>query len=323
DSTLEELFDVLEEYPDADIIYPNTVRITSDGKEVVNNYDNWYENKNILLQGLTIEKYFPEWGVLVKKDLLQEKPFNEEFKDYEFYEFLLRNFEKIKPALSEISFVNIYETTSFIDTSYGSKLVRDYIVKKYSLKKIFPHLSWNENENLAQSTAYTMIGDAIAEYHDFYNATDFYRKALISFHNQHTLKKLINAYINMGLFENAKSLLSEEQGLSKEEIQSIKQDVEKIETLIKELEKKVEEGLIDEVMYALNDVIQVYQGAPIYNIAGVIQFYKGNIIDAYRFFYKAVIINPLEENILRNLTDVAKRIGKEDEVVALVNRLLK
>ncbi len=323
DSTLEEFIETLDEYPEANIVYPNVVKITKEGDEIVNNYDNLYSQKYVILQGLTIEKYFPETALLVKRNILGEKPFNEDFKEYEVYEFLLRNLEKIKPALSELSFVNVYETETFIDTSYGSKLVRKYIVSKYPLEKLFPHLSWDENRELAQSTAYTMIGDALASYHDFYNATDYYRKALISFHNKHTLEKLIKAYVDMGLFENAKQLLSKEQGLSEEEIEKYKSDIEKIEKLISELEKGVEEGKLDEVLFALNDVIQIYQGAPVYNIAGVVQFYKGDIQSAYRFFYKAVIINPLEENILRNLTDVAKQIGKEEEVIALVKRILE
>ncbi len=322
DTTLEEFFDVLEEAPNANIIYPNTVNIFS-GEETVNNYDNLYENRYIILQGLTIERYIPEWGILINRSLLEGKSFNENFKEYEFYEFFLRNIDNIKPVLSELSFINIYKTETFIDTSYGSKLVRDYIVKKYFPEELFPNLSWDENKELALSTAYTMIGDALTSYHDFYNASDFYRKALISFHNQHTLKKLINSYINMGLFENAKQLVVSEQGLSKEEIEELEEYISKIQSLIKELENKVEEGLLDEVLYTLNDVLSVYQGAPLYNIAGVISFYRGDIINAYRFFYKAVIINPLEENILRNLTDVAKQIGKEEEVLSLVNRLLK
>ena len=322
DSTLEEFLEVLEdEYPQANLVYPNTVKITSDNQEIVNNYDNWYDKKRVILQGLTVEKHLPEWGVLIKKELFQDKLFNEEYKDYEFYEFFLRNFEAIKPALSELSFVNVYETTSFIDTSFGSKIIRDQIVNIYPLTELFPHLNW-ENENLAQSTAYTMIGDALAEYHDFYNASDYYRKALISFHNQHTLKNLIKAYIEMGLFDQAKQIVSKEQGLSPEDIADFSRFINKIESLIREIEKKVEEGLIDEVLYSLNDVIQVYQGAPIYNIAGVLHFYKGDLVNAYRFFYKAVIINPLEENILRNLSDVAKQIGKEEEVISLINRIL-
>ncbi len=203
-----------------------------------------------------------------------------------------------------------------------SKIVRDLIVKKYPIEKLFPHLSWNENKEVAQSTAYTMIGDALAEYHDLYNATDYYRKALISFHNKHTLNKLIKAYVDMGLFDNAKQLLTSEQGLTEEEIEKTKEDIEKVEKIIKGLEKGVEEGKIDEVLYTLSDVIDVYQGAPIYNIAGVVQFYRGDLENAFRFFYKAVILNPLEENILRNLTDVAKQLGRENEVVALVKRLL-
>jgi tetratricopeptide (TPR) repeat protein len=126
----------------------------------------------------------------------------------------------------------------------------------------------------------------------------------------------------MGLFDQAKQIVSKEQGLSQEDIEDFNRYISKIENLIKEIEKKVEEGLIDEVLYSLNDVIQVYQGAPIYNIAGVLHFYKGDLINAYRFFYKAVIINPLEENILRNLSDVAKQIGKEEEVISLINRIL-
>ncbi len=323
DSTIEELFDLLEEYPDANLIYTNAVKITKDGEENVINYDNLYENKYIVLQGLTVDKYFPEWGILTKKEIFNKNQFNENFKEYEFYEFFLKNLQNLRPALSDLSFINFYEAKTFIDTSYMSKILRDLIIDRYLLEKLFPHLSWDENKEVAQSTAYTMIGDALANYHDLYNATDYYRKALLSFHNKHTLTKLIKSYVDMGLFENAKQLLSSEQGLTEEEIKSTKQDIEKVEKLIKGLEKGVEEGKIDEVLYALNDVIDIYQGAPVYNIAGVVQFYRGDLEGAYRFFYKAVVLNPLEENILRNLTDVAKQLGREKEVVQLIERLLK
>ncbi len=321
DSTLEEFLEVLEETEDTDIVYPNIVNIAGD-EEFVRNFDNWYTNKWAMIQGLYFEELFPEWGVLTKKGLFENQLFDENYKEYEFYQFVFKNLENLNLSLSDLSFVNQYETDSFIDTSFASKIIRDFIVNKYPIQKVFPNLNWGENESLAYSTAYTMIGDALAKYYDFYNASDYYRKALISFHNKHTLRNLINVYMNMGLFNNLKQLLTKDQGFSEEEIENIKRDVQNIENLIKELERKVEEGFIDEVMYSLNDVIQVYQGAPVYNIAGVISFYKGDLLNSYRFFYKATTINPLEEDILRNLTDVAKQIGKKEDVIALVKRLL-
>ncbi len=319
---LEEFIEVLEETPDAEVIYPHEI-VVMENNEQIKNFADLYNNESLVLNDLPLEKNIPEYGVLTKKSIFENLgKFDEDFKEYEFYRFLLLNIKTLKLKLSDLSFVRVKPKT-FIDTSYALKTYRDTL-NVYSLEKdIFPHLSWDENRELAQSTAYTMIGDALASYHDFYNATDYYRKALISFHNKHTLEKLIKAYVDMGLFENAKQLLSKEQGLSEEEIEKYKSDIEKIEKLISELEKGVEEGKLDEVLYALNDVIQIYQGAPIYNIAGVVQFYKGDIQSAYRFFYKAVIINPLEENILRNLTDIAKQIGKEEEVIALVKRILE
>ncbi|MCX7737852.1 MAG: hypothetical protein N2Z80_00320 [Hydrogenothermaceae bacterium] len=73
---------------------------------------------------------------------------------------------------------------------------------------------------------------------------------------------------------------------------------------------------------AMNDVYEVYQGTPILNIIGVVEYFLGNLDNAYNSFYKAVTMNPIDEDILQNLVDVAKQLKREEKVKGLMNRLL-
>ncbi len=322
DSTLEEIAETLDETPDADVIYPNEV-LTQGGEEIVRNFDDFYGKELLLFQSLSIEDNLPEFGILLKKDtFLKLGGFNEEFEDFDFYRFLYENLTSIKLKQSDLSFVEYHINNAFIDTSYRSKTIRD-ILEMYDWKSIiFPHLSWEKNRNMALATAYTIIGDRIGRYHDLLNASEFYRKALLSLHNKLSLLSLINTYINMGLFDKADILISKEQGLSDEEVGSLKEKVKFARNLIESLEKSVKEGKTGEILIASEDIISVYQGAPIYNIYGVIHYLMNDLENAYRFFYKATIMNPLEEDILRNLIDVAKVLKKEEKVKNLINRLV-
>jgi len=320
DETLEEFAEIVEEYPDADIIYPNEVIIAGD-EEKIKNYSDWYGKEKELISSLAIEDHLPQWAVLVKKETLQKLGgFDPKYGEHSWYAFIYKNLENLKLKLSDLSFVNHYDTSSFIDTSYRSLLIRD-IVKQYGFHKLFPALNW-KNENIALATANTLVGNRLAIYYDYFNASNFYRNALLAFHNQETLKKLLEAYYQMGLFEEMEKLL-QTQDANPELIQDYEEKIKNTQELIKALENSIKEGHAAEILMAASDIAQYYQGAPIYNILGVIHFIKGDLLEAYRFFYKAVTMNPLDNDIIHNLIDLAKQLKKEDEVIGLMNRLTK
>jgi len=322
DTTLEEFLETLEEN-EADIVYANEVINTLENEEVIRNFSDWIGQGKTILQSLAIENHLPEFGILVKKEIFKELgKFDENFEDFEFYNFVYQNIDNLKLKLSDISFITNYETDRFVDTSFNSKALRD-MIKKYDWKtEIFPSLNWKENESLAYATAYSLIGKQLEKYHDFFNASEFYRKAMLVFHNQHTLLNLINSYYNMGLFGEALSLVNQEQGLNEKDIEAIVEKIKQSELLVKHIEKSIEEGHAYEILSSAGEIVQIYQGAPIYNILGIIYFVKNEIDTAYKFFYKAVIMNPLDEDILRNLVEVAKELGKEKKVESLINRII-
>ncbi len=316
DETLEEFADILVE-EEIDIIYPNEVLIL-DEEETIKNFDDWNEKENELIQALTLEKYLPNWGIVTKKSLFEDKKFEEEYNDYCLYAFIYKNIKDISLKLSDLSFINHYISDTFIDTSYRSKLVRD-IIKIYDLQEIFKNLDWHK-EHIAQATAYTMIGDVLFEYTDYYNASRFYRNALMSFHNQNSLEKLIESYYQMGLFDEARQMATT-QDLQKEKEKYYIEIINKTKELIEQIENAIEEGKAADVLLAAQDIISFYKGAPIYNILGVIYFIKKELESAYRFFYKAAIMNPLDKDILSNLAQIAKELNKEEEVIALYQHL--
>jgi len=321
DETLDEFNEILNEFKDIDIIYPNEVLISEDEEENIKNYTDWYKKNEELLQALTLEEYLPNWGVVTKKSkLIQNGGFEDRYNDFTFYAYVYKNLKNITIKHSDLSFINRYLTESFIDTSYRSRLLRD-ILDIYSIKELFKNLNWN-NENIAMATAYTLIGDALFKYFDYLNASNYYRKALISFHNQETLKKLIQTYYQMGLFDEAIKLL-DTQDVKESFKKEFLEKIENTKKLIKEIEKSIEEGKSADILMAANDITSFYQGAPIYNILGVIFFIKGDIENSFRFFYKAATMNPLDNDIINNLADVAKKLGYEEEVIGLFERITK
>ncbi|BCD68370.1 hypothetical protein [Nitratiruptor sp. YY09-18] len=320
DETLEEFTDILEDVEDVDFIYPNEVFIDK-VDEHIKNYEDWYGKEELLLQSLSLENHLPNWAVLTKKSTLEKLGgFDPRYNDYSFYALIYKNLKNLTLKLSDLSFVNHYMHESFIDTSYRSRLVQD-ILDQYSLQEIFPKLNW-DNEPLALTTANTLIGDTLAKYYDYFNAASFYRNAMLSFHNQETLKKLIDAYIQMGLFDEARKLL-ETQDVVQELQEELINRIDQTEKLVQNIEKAVQEGEAAQILTLANDIISYYKGAPIYNVLGVIHTLKGDLENAYNYFYKAATINPLDQDILANLAEIAKKIGKEEEVIGLYERLTK
>jgi len=113
--------------------------------------------------------------------------------------------------------------------------------KKYTLQGFFPKLGWNKNENLALATVYMSVGEVLSDYYDLYNASEFYRKAALSFNNKIRLSKLVQIYFNMGLFDEAKKLVLEEQGFSQEEVENLQENIGQIQRLIEMIEQSIDE----------------------------------------------------------------------------------
>jgi len=114
DSTVEELTDIIEDFPDADIIYPNEILVI-DSEEEVRTFNDWYGNERSLIQSLTLENYLPEWGVITKRSIFSKTGmFDENFEDYEFYDFLYKNLKNLKIKNSDLSFVTNRIKDSFI-----------------------------------------------------------------------------------------------------------------------------------------------------------------------------------------------------------------
>jgi len=326
-SFLEEDFieELLEAYENssADIVFPNLI-LSFKGEDRVINYEDPFGREVSILVGLAIEEHVPEWGILAKKDkLLELGSFKKEMGDYEFYEFLYRNLKKLRLKLSELSYLRQEIRESFIDTSYRSYAVRNVALKNYDWKKeLFPFLSWDENEEVALATAYTLIAERLEGYLDLFNASDYLRKALLKFHNQESLRRLLNVYRLMGLFEEVRRLLENGQMVSQEEKERELELTNQIEKAIEEIERAVESGKLDEALQAVMDFSQVYAGAPIYNILGVINWLAKEFEQAYRFFFKAVTMNPINQDYLYNLSQLAKELKREEEVKGLISRLV-
>ncbi len=321
EDTLEEILTSLEEAPDADIVYPNEV-IVWNGNETVRNFDDCYGREIELLQTLALENMIPEYGILMNVETVEKLGgFDEEYGDFEFYEFVYRNIKSLKLKLAEFAFFENHILDTFIDTSYRSKCVRD-VLRKYDWKKeIFYRLSWDKNEQLALSTANTIAGDRLFSYFDFLNASEFYRRAVSSFDNTVSLGKLFDTYFLMGQFKEAEEVLS--AGFGIEEKDKRKENLENVRRIIENLEAEVERGNVEGVLRIAPQVYEYYRGAPLNNILGVINFIMKDFENAYRFFYKAVTMNPIKEDYLFNLAEIAKALGKQEEVKGLINRLVK
>lgn len=317
-----EMMEYFENYEDVDIVYPNMIIIDSTGLESTVVVQDFYKKETELLMNLKIENYFPEYGIITKKDLFWKTgKFNEEFADYGFYDFLYQNVDSLRLKLAEFNYVDIHHPESFIDTSYRSYALRK-VIKKYPLSKFFPNLDW-KNENLALATAYTSIGDVLSDYLDYFNASQYYRQAALSFHNKVSMFKLVSTYYKMGLFDEAKKILTQDQSFTDDEVKGILYQIDKTHELITALEKAVEEGKLQEVKASINNVASIFSGPLIYNILGIIEFYNGNNENAYKNFYRATTMNPLNENIIHNLSVVANALGEQEKVKGLVKRLLE
>lgn len=316
-----EISEVVEEDETVDIVYPKQVLIDIYGSENIYKYYDISNKEMDIIKVLKPEKILPEWGILTRKDIFDRfGKFDEEFEDYEFYYFILQNLKNLKIRHAKFSFIINKHTDTFIDTSYRSFALRRSL-PLYDLKEIFPHLNW-ENEELAISTAYYLIGEVLSEYYDLFNASEYFRKSAISFHNKLSVQRLVNTYYNMGLFEQAMQLLRDDQGFEKEEIENQTSHIRQISELIDNIEKSIQEGKLQEITNILNDVYQIYQGAPVVNIMGFIEYIRGNKEDAFKLFYKTVTLNPINEDYIMNLIDVSKELGKEEKVKGLINRLI-
>ncbi|MRI83777.1 MAG: hypothetical protein C6I00_05080 [Nitratiruptor sp.] len=320
EDTLDEYLHLLQEHPDTDLIYPNEIFHDANG-ERVRNYTDWSNQEEALLQSLTIEKYLPKWGVAQRLENIKELGgFEERYGPQSFYGFVYKHLPQLSLRRSDLAFVHNYERTTFTDTSYHSRLLRD-IVEIYPLTQLFASLNWQE-EAIARATAYTLIAQKLMDYLDYFNASEFLRQALMSFHNQESVQHLIQSYLMMGLFEEALQIV-DSQGLEAQKAQEWRERIEEIKGFVAHVETSIQGGLLQELLAKAQEILDYYGGAPIYNAYGVIHHLLGNEEEAYRFFYKGATIAPIDNDILENLAQVAKRLHKEEEVIGLLERITK
>ena len=318
---IEELLEEKNEFS-ADIVFGNPI-YNLNGHEDVKNLEQPFGREKSLVSTLSIEDYIPEWGVLTTKSVIEEgKGFDSFLEDYEFYDFVYRNINWLKLRLAEFSYFTQEIRETFIDTAWRSYVLRKVLTNFDWKSEIFPYLSWDEKPEIAKATALTLIGNQLCKYFDFFNASNFYRKALLSFHNQETLKRLIDSLKKMGFFDKARELLSPEQGISNEVVEKELQILDGIEKVISDLEKAVEEGKVLEALSAAVELSEIYEGAPLYNLLGVINWIRKDLESAYRFFYKAVTMNPVNKDFLYNLSFVAESLDKKEKIEKLLIILL-
>ena len=319
---IEELLETYSSHP-ATIVFPNLI-FSFKGQEEVKNYSNPYCSEVSLVASLALEEHLPQWGILaVREELLNLGGFNEELGDFDFYYFLYKNLRKLRLKLSELTYLRQEIRESFVDTSYRSYTLRELVLKEYDWRReLFPFLSWQENESAALATAYTIVAERLTAYLDLFNASDYLRNALLKFHNQESLRRLVEVYRLMGLFDEARRLLEGGQVVDKEEAERELRLTNQVEEAISELERAVEEGKPEEALAAAVEFSAVYRGAPLYNLLGVLNWLGGEVNAAYNFFFKAVTMNPLNQDYLYNLTQLAKEFSREGEVLGLLNRLL-
>jgi len=319
---IEELLETHSFHP-ATIVFPNLI-FSFRGREEVKNYSDPYGRETSLVASLAIEEHLPHWGILAdRNELLNLGGFNEKLKDFDFYYFLYKNLRKIRLKLSELSYLKQEIRETFIDTSSRSFTLRELVLKNYDWKReLFPFLSWEKNEKAACATAYTIIAERLTAYLDLFNASNYLRSALLKFHNQESLKRLLEVYRLMGLFDEAKRLLENGQLVDGREAERELSLTEQVEEAVSELERAVEEGKLEEAFAAAVDFSAVYRGAPLYNFFGVLNWLGGEISGAYNFFFKAVTMNPLNQDFIYNLTATAKELSKEKEVAGLIERLV-
>ncbi len=318
---VEELLEEREQ-TSADVVFANPIYVAGE-EERLENLEQPYGREKTLISSLAIENFVPEWGVLTTKGVLEKgEGFDPFLEDYEFYDFLYRNLDWLSLRLSELTYFSQEVKESYVDTSWRSYVLRRMLGKYDWKTEVFPYLSWNEREDVAKATALTLIGNQLFKYFDLMNASNCYREALLSFHNQETLRRLIASLKGMGFFEKVRELLSPSQGLSEEEIERELEVIGGIEKVIKELETAVQDGKVLEALAAATELAKVYEGAPLYNLFGVINWIKKDLENAYRFFHKAVTMNPLDKDFLFNLSSVAKELDREEKVEKLLKILL-
>jgi tetratricopeptide (TPR) repeat protein len=294
--------------PSCDIAFANTIFSYQNSKLIRHYRQNHTEP---LIQALDLQEYMPPSGYMVKKEIL--KP----FKDYghmSMYGFIYKHLNSAKFLHAKDAFLNYKQDLEEIDKSYESLLLRD-IVKLYDIKTLFQKLNW-ENPSIALATAYTLIGEKLSDYGDNYNAMEYFKKGLDSFHNQATYKYLIGSLLKMGEFEKAAGYIEKLQN-DKTQMQGL---LRYFQEAAKSIETIVKEGKDLPPKEELNSLLKL-NSAPIDNAFGFLMFQLGNVEAAYGYFKKAFYENPLDENIWYNLENIAKHLNRYEEVLGLKRRI--
>ncbi|MRJ02186.1 MAG: hypothetical protein GXO19_03955 [Epsilonproteobacteria bacterium] len=310
---LEEYRELLEE-GEVDLIYPNLI-IGGRSK----NFSDWSDKKIELLQSFRLEEEIPPTAFCTKKRAFTD--FDESMEEYTFYNFLYRNIKRVSLRLSDLSFAELPELPTPMDLSFNSKTLRSILPLYNFQEELFYHLDW-KREEVAYATAYTLVGNRLMEYHDYYNASLFYKKALLFFHNQESLKNLLYSYYQMGLFSEMVKMVDREP-VQEELKERFTEKLFHTESLLKWLEPRVQGEKAEELDDRLiRDILDTYDGAPIHNLIAAYYIYRGELEKGYLHLFQAAMRNPIDRQILENIAPLAQHLQRTHEVSGLYDRLL-
>jgi len=226
---------------------------------------------------------------------------------------IYKHLESIDVFHVPTAFVHYLMEQKELDRSHESLLLRQ-MVARYGLKKLFQKLDW-KNEKVAKATALTILGEKLREYGDLYNATSYFLLALEQFHNQRTLQELIVTLLQMGRFEDAKKQihsLEHDQKRYLDLLAYLKEQVDRMEKIAQEASIKEQEEILK--------ILQL-DSAPLYNAAGVLLYHLRNLEGAYGYFKKALLYNPIDQDIVDNTKHIAQILGREKEIKELLKRI--
>ncbi len=312
--SIEEIAECALEF-EPDIVYSNMIVKNGDSSKIENLTD-WESREAELIQSLDLSMYVPKWGTAIKKELMLKRPFDPELGPETFYEFVYLHLNSVSLKLCETSFFEVSEEKK--DPTFYALLLKR-IRTKYGLRELFGKLNW-ENEPVALATAYTLLGDKLFEKKIYKSGAEYYKKALLSFHNQESLKKLIVSLIYTGEFSKAKNLC-EKKVTDPATKENLEFHIQKSSQLVTELEKAAMNGEFENILQAAPQILEYFDGAPVQNVLGVSSYHLKDPRNAFDRFYKAAYMNPANNDIIENLMDTAAVISKTPEATAMLRRI--
>jgi len=197
-SAINAYINVIETYPNADILYGNLYITDSElniQKELI--YEEWYKRNNELISSLLWGNYIPNPASLIKKSLydrvgLYDVTFNRAH-DYEFWTRAVKNavFKHLDMFVLKWRWhnSNMSAETVKIDTSYEARIVHN-MLNIYPLEMIFANIiKDNMNKTVFTVSAYMLLIKRLIILKD-YNGALLYVNKCSDLYNFEELEKL-------------------------------------------------------------------------------------------------------------------------------------